>query len=243
MINVRSYSDEAKNDPYPKDPNDELVIVEKMDNLHIMTIGINRPDKRNAVNTQTGEELKLAFQEFEADDNMHCAVLHGLGGNFCAGYDLEELSEMEDDLGNKIAEIIMDQGPMGPTKMEITKPVIASVNGYCVAGGLELAIMCDLRVVEDNSKLGFLNRRFGVPLIDGATVRLPALIGMSRAMDLMLTGRLLDPREAMDWGLANRVVTQGTAFGQSMNLAKEIVKFPQECLRADRESAIFATFR
>merc|ERR1719150_1705203 len=131
---------------------------------------------------------------------------------------------------------------MGPTKMYLTKPVIAAVNGYCVAGGLELAIMCDLRVVEDTSKMGFLNRRFGVPLIDGATVRLPALIGMSRAMDLILTGRLLEPKEAFDWGLANRVVTSGTAFGQSMNLAKEIVKFPQECLRSDRKSAQYATF-
>ena len=106
------------------------------------------------------------------------------------------------------------QGPMGPTKMEITKPVIAAVNGYCVAGGLELAIMCDLRVVEDNSKLGFLNRRFGVPLIDGGTVRLPALVGMSRAMDLILTGRILEPKEALDWGLANRVVTSGNFLSQ-----------------------------
>merc|ERR1719284_998490 len=135
-----------------------------------MTIGINRPDKRNAVNTETAEELKLAFQEFEADDNMYCAVLHGLGGNFCAGYDLEALSELE---------------------IDISKPVIAAINGYCVAGGLELAVMCDLRVVEEQSKLGFLNRRFGVPLIDGATVRLPKLIGLSRAMDLILTGRML----------------------------------------------------
>lgn len=216
--------------------------MEKMEKLHIMTIGLNRPDKRNAVNDQTGERLKEAFQDFESDENMYCAVLHGLGGNFCAGYDLEELSELEEDLANKMAEILMDQGPMGPTKMELTKPVIAAVNGYCVAGGLELAIMCDIRVVEENSKLGFLNRRFGVPLIDGATVRLPALVGLSRALDLILTGRLLDPKEAFDWGLANRVVTTGTAFGQALNLAKEIVKFPQECLRADRESSLYATF-
>ena len=148
-----------------------MVLVEKMEKLHIMTIGLNRPDKRNAVNDHTGERLKEAFQDFESDENMYCAVLHGLGGNFCAGYDLEELSELEEDLANKMAEILMDQGPMGPTKMELTKPVIAAVNGYCVAGGLELAIMCDIRVVEENSKLGFLNRRFGVPLIDGATVR------------------------------------------------------------------------
>ena len=218
------------------------VLVEKLEDLHIMTIGINRPDKRNSVNTETAEHLKMAFNDFETDDNMYCAVLHGLGGNFCAGYDLEELSELEEDLANKIAEILMDQGPMGPTKMQINKPIIAAVNGFCVAGGLELAIMCDLRVVEENSKLGFLNRRFGVPLIDGGTVRLPELIGLSRAMDLILTGRLLEPKEALDWGLANRVVSSGTAFGQSLNLAKEIVKFPQECLRADRESALHATF-
>jgi len=218
------------------------VVVEKMAGLHIMTIGINRPEKRNCVNTETAERLKEAFLDFEMDENMYCAVLHGLGGTFCAGYDLEELSELEDDLANKLAEILMDQGPMGPTKMAINKPVIAAVNGFCVAGGLELALMCDLRVVEENSKLGFLNRRFGVPLIDGGTVRLPELIGLSRAMDLILTGRLLEPKEALEWGLANRVVSTGTAFGQAVNLAKEIVKFPQECLRADRESALHATF-
>ena len=218
------------------------VITEKMENMHIMTIGINRPTKRNCVNTETAEELKLAFNDFELDENMYCAVLYGMGGNFCAGYDLEELSELEEDLANKIAEILMDQGPMGPTKMQINKPVVGAINGYCVAGGLELALMCDLRVVEENSKLGFLNRRFGVPLIDGGTVRLPELIGLSRAMDLILTGRLLEPKEALDWGLANRVVSTGTAFGQALNLAKEIVKFPQECLRADRESALHATF-
>jgi len=218
------------------------VVVEKMEGLHIMTIGINRPEKRNCVNTETAEHLKEAFHDFETDDDMYCAVLHGLGGTFCAGYDLEELSELEEDLANKIAEILMDQGPMGPTKMTINKPIIAAVNGFCVAGGLELAIMCDLRVVEESSKLGFLNRRFGVPLIDGGTVRLPELIGLSRAMDLILTGRMIEPKEALDWGLANRVVSTGTAFGQAVNLAKEIVKFPQECLRADRESALHATF-
>ena len=214
-----------------------------MEKFHIMTIGLNRPEKRNSVDTYTGEVLKEAFQDFETDDNMKIAVVHGLGGNFSAGYDLEELSELEEDISNKVAEILMDQGPMGPTKMEFSKPVIAAINGYCVAGGLELAIMCDLRVVEENSKLGFLNRRFGVPLIDGATVRLPALIGLSRAMDLILTGRIIEPKEALEWGLANRVVTTGTAFGQALNLAKEIVKFPQECLKADRESTIYATYR
>ena len=155
-----------------RESKDDVVLVEKMEKFHIMTIGLNRPEKRNSVDTYTGEVLKEAFQDFETDDNMKIAVVHGLGGNFSAGYDLEELSELEEDISNKVAEILMDQGPMGPTKMEFSKPVIAAINGYCVAGGLELAIMCDLRVVEENSKLGFLNRRFGVPLIDGATVRL-----------------------------------------------------------------------
>jgi len=219
-----------------------LVIIDKMESLHIMTIGINREKKRNCVDTPTSEQLKMAFQDFEHDDNMYCCVLHGVGGNFSAGYDLDELAELKDDLPNKIAEILMDSGPMGPTNMELSKPVIAAVNGYCVAGGLELALMCDLRVVEENTKLGFLNRRFGVPLIDGGTVRLPALIGLSRAMDLILTGRMIDAREALASGIANRVVSTGTAFGQAVNLAKELTKFPQECLRADRMSAIHSTF-
>lgn len=243
VVPVRSYATEEAAPPAAAaEEEEDVVLVEKMENLHIMTVGINRPEKRNCVNTETAEKLKLAFQDFESDENMYCLVLHGLGGNFCAGYDLEELSSLEENLANKIAEILMDQGPMGPTKMQLSKPVIAAINGYCVAGGLELAIMCDLRVVEENSKLGFLNRRFGVPLIDGATVRLPALIGLSRAMDLILTGRLLEPKDALDWGLANRVVATGTAYGQAVNLAKEIVKFPQECLRCDRKSTLHATF-
>jgi len=243
----RSYCDASANENKESNPEEavkpeETVIVDRLDSLHIMTIGINRPEKRNCVNTDTAEKLKLAFQEFENDEEMYCCVLHGLGGSFCAGYDLEELSELEENLANKIAEILMDQGPMGPTKMQLTKPIIAAIDGYCVAGGLELALMCDLRVVEDNAKLGFLNRRFGVPLIDGGTVRLPELIGLSRAMDLILTGRILQPKEALDWGLANRVVATGTAYGQAVNLAKEVVKFPQDCLKADRASAYNATF-
>jgi len=241
---VRNFSDEAptSSEEEPAVKPEEIVITEKYESLHIMTIGINRPTKRNSVNEATAEKLKMAFMEFEKDDNMYCAVFHGLGGNFCAGYDLEELAELEENLANKVAEMLMDQGPMGPTKMVISKPLIAAIDGYCVAGGLELALMCDLRIAEENSKLGFLNRRFGVPLIDGGTVRLPELIGLSRALDLILTGRLVDPKEACDWGLVNRVVATGTAFGQAFNMAKEIVKFPQECLRCDRDSAYHATF-
>lgn len=235
-------TEEGSTDATAPEPPEPLILVEKMDTLHIMTIGINRAEKRNCVDGATSEELKIAFQDFEEDENMHCCVLHGIGGTFCAGYDLDELSDLKEDFANKIAEILMDQGPMGPTRMELSKPVIAAVNGYCVAGGLELALMCDLRVVEENTKMGFLNRRFGVPLIDGGTVRLPALIGVSRAMDLILTGRLIEAKEAHEMGLANRVVSTGTGFGQAVNLAKELVKFPQECLRADRESAIHSTF-
>lgn len=241
---IRYFSDEATtvDEETTTIKPEENVMTEKYESLHIMTIGINRPNKRNCVNEDTAEKLKMAFQEFERDENMYCAVFHGLGGNFCAGYDLEELAELEENLANKVAEMLMDQGPMGPSKMVLSKPVIAAIDGFCVAGGLELALMCDLRIAEENSKLGFLNRRFGVPLIDGGTVRLPELIGLSRAMDLILTGRLVEPKEACDWGLVNRVVATGTAFGQAFNMAKEIVKFPQDCLRCDRESAYHATF-
>eukprot|EP00088_Acartia_fossae_P015344 TRINITY_DN1839_c0_g1_i12.p1 TRINITY_DN1839_c0_g1~~TRINITY_DN1839_c0_g1_i12.p1 ORF type:complete len:349 (-),score=78.19 TRINITY_DN1839_c0_g1_i12:745-1791(-) len=244
---IRYFSDQVKSEESTEGGDgtekvEDVVVTEKFESLHIMSIGINRPGKRNCVNEDTAEKLKMAFQDFEKDENMYCAVFHGIGGNFCAGYDLEELAELEENLANKVAELLMDQGPMGPTKMALTKPVIAAIDGYCVAGGLELAIMCDLRIAEENSKLGFLNRRFGVPLIDGGTVRLPELIGLSRAMDLILTGRLLDPKEAHDWGLVNRVVATGTAYGTAFNLAKDIVKFPQECLRCDRESALHATF-
>jgi len=241
---VRGFCTEPPSGDNTEPHSEPSVVVDRLEGMPIVTIGINRPEKRNSVDTETSEALKIAFQEFEQDPDLHCAVLHGLGGNFCAGYDLEELSELDNsgNLANKMAEILMDQGPMGPTKMYLTKPVIAAVNGYCVAGGLELAIMCDLRVVEENSKMGFLNRRFGVPLIDGGTVRLPKLIGLSRAMDLILTGRMLDPKEALEWGLANRVCSSGTAYGQAVNLAKEIVKFPQDCLLADRGSAIYAAY-
>ncbi|TRY72496.1 hypothetical protein TCAL_10383 [Tigriopus californicus] len=218
------------------------IVVEKLDHFHIMTIGINRPEKRNCVDIQTAEELHAAFEDFERDESMYVAVFHGLGGNFSAGFDLEELSKYEDDLANKIAATMFDRGPMGPTRMEFTKPVIAAVSGWAVAGGLELALMCDMRILEESARIGVLCRRFGVPLIDGGTVRLPELIGLSRALDLILTGRIVNAKEALELGVANRVVQTGTAFGQAMNLARELTKFPQECMRADRNSAIYATF-
>eukprot|EP00095_Tigriopus_kingsejongensis_P007809 snap_masked-scaffold204_size260821-processed-gene-1.4 protein:Tk07809 transcript:snap_masked-scaffold204_size260821-processed-gene-1.4-mRNA-1 annotation:"hypothetical protein DAPPUDRAFT_304905" len=207
-----------------------------------MTIGLNRPEKRNSVNLATAQELHAAFEDFEHDDSMYVAVLHGLGGNFCAGFDLEELATFEEDLANKIAATMLDRGPMGPTRMEFSKPVIGAVSGWAVAGGLELALMCDLRIMEESARVGVLCRRFGVPLIDGGSVRLPELIGLSRAMDLILTGRIVEAKEAHQFGIANRVVGNGTAFGQAMNMARELAKFPQECMRADRNSAIYATY-
>ncbi|XP_066913494.1 enoyl-CoA hydratase EchA19-like isoform X1 [Clytia hemisphaerica] len=219
------------------------VIVERLDSLNVMTIGINRPQKRNCVNIEAAGLLISAFKEFEKDDQIHCAVLHGFGGFFCGGYDLEELSETpEKDRQKKISTIIFGDGPMGPTRMALTKPLIAAVSGYAVAGGLELASMCDMRVVEENAQFGVLCRRFGVPLIDGGTVRLPKLIGLSRAMDMILTGRLVGAEEALAFGLANRVVKKGTALNEAISLAKEISKSPQGCLRADRQSALYSSY-
>jgi len=222
----------------------DTVIVSKISHLHIMSIGINRPKKRNCIDSQTAEKLHQAFLDFEADESMHVAVLYGLGGNFCAGFDLDELAQLDEaeNLANVIAARMIDRGPMGPTRMDLTKPVIAAIEGWCVAGGLELALMADLRIADSDSKMGVLNRRFGVPLIDGGTVRLPELIGLSRALDVILTGRIIEAPEALQMGLVNRVCGTGTAYGRAMHLAKELQAHPQECLRADRASAYHATF-
>jgi len=223
---------------------EDTVVVSKIDHLHILSVGINRPKKRNCIDSKTAERLHEVFLEFEADDDMYCAVLYGLGGNFCAGFDLDELAHLdeEESLANAVAARMMDRGPMGPTRMDLTKPVIAAIEGWCVAGGLELALMADLRVADADSKLGVLNRRFGVPLIDGGTVRLPELIGLSRALDVILTGRIIEANEALQMGLVNRVCKTGQAYGRAMHLAKELIAHPQECLRTDRASAYHATF-
>lgn len=222
---------------------EEPVIIDRVEHLRIMTIGINRPKKRNSVNEETAVKLREAFEAFEADEEAHVAVLHGFGGNFCAGYDLEELAGLDkDQLNNLIAVNMLESGPMGPTRMQFTKPVIAAIEGWCVGGGLELALMCDLRIMDETAQLGILNRRFGVPLLDGGAVRLPRLIGLSRAMDLILTGRIVAAEEALQIGLVNRLCKPGTALGQALNLAKEIIVHPQQCLRVDRDSAYHATY-
>jgi len=197
----------------------------------VFTIIIDNPEVRNAVDGPTAKELAKAFRNFETDNKALVAVLWGSHGNFCAGANLKAISA---GFGNRIAKD--GDAPMGPTRMRLSKPVIAAVAGYAVAGGLELALWCDLRVVEKNAIFGVFCRRFGVPLVDGGTVRLPRLIGLSRAMDMILTGRPVTAQEAFSWGLANHVVENGKSRQEAENLAEIIAGFPQTCMKNDRVS-------
>ncbi|MCR8897088.1 crotonase/enoyl-CoA hydratase family protein [Gordonia sp. GONU] len=199
----------------------------------VRIIGIDRPDRRNAVDRATADALADAFRRFDADDAVSVAVLHGEGGTFCAGADLKAIA---DGTPNRVE--FDGDGPMGPTRLRLSKPVIAAISGHAVAGGLELALWADLRVVEEDAVFGVFCRRWGVPLIDGGTVRLPRLIGESRAMDLILTGRPVAADEALQIGLANRVVPSGTALDAAVELATEIAGLPQTCLRHDRMSVL-----
>lgn len=208
------------------------VLVEKEGK--VCTIIINRPDVKNAVDIRTAKALADAFRAFEEDNTLRVAVLTGAGGTFCAGADLKALSIGE---GNEMNPDMSKDGPMGPSRMHLSKPVIAAVSGYAVAGGFELALWCDLRVVERDAVFGVFCRRFGVPLVDGGTQRLPRLIGMSRAMDLILTGRPVEAEEAWQMGLANRVVEPGTAKEEAEKLAAQIAEFPLTCMLSDREAA------
>ena len=206
------------------------VVTESRGNIFIVTI--DRPDRRNAVDRDTAQQLYDAFDAFDRDDNLSVAILRGAGRNFCAGADLKAVAGGE---GNLVREDV-PVGPMGPTRMLLSKPVIAAVEGYAVAGGMELALWCDLRVVGKSARFGIFCRRFGVPLIDMGTIRLPRLIGQSRASDLILTGREVGAEEAQHIGLANRVVEDGEALDQAVALAKQIAAFPQLCMRNDRLS-------
>ncbi|MCX5107888.1 crotonase/enoyl-CoA hydratase family protein [Streptomyces sp. NBC_00378] len=197
----------------------------------VFTVILHRPEVRNAVDGPTARQLADAFREFEADPDAAVAVLWGEGGTFCSGADLKGIGT---ERGNRV--LADGDGPMGPTRMRLGKPVIAAVSGHAVAGGLELALWCDLRVAEDDAVFGVFCRRWGVPLVDGGTVRLPRLIGESRAMDMILTGRPVPAAEAYAMGLANRIVPPGEARGTAENLAREIAAFPQLCLRHDRLS-------
>ncbi|MEV7278825.1 crotonase/enoyl-CoA hydratase family protein [Streptomyces sp. NPDC093111] len=215
----------------PEAPAADAPAVRTERNGPVTTVVLSRPAARNAVDGPTARLLADAFRAFEADDEAAVAVLWGEGGTFCAGADLKSIGT---ERGNRVAPD--GDGPMGPTRMELSKPVIAAVAGHAVAGGLELALWCDLRVVEEDAVLGVFCRRWGVPLIDGGTVRLPRLIGESRAMDLILTGRPVRAAEAYEIGLANRLVPPGQARAAAEELAREIAGFPQLCLRHDRLS-------
>ncbi|GAA3743898.1 crotonase/enoyl-CoA hydratase family protein [Plantactinospora mayteni] len=199
------------------------------------TVVLSRPESRNAVDGSTARELAAAFRSFDADNLASVAVLWGEGGTFCSGADLKAITTSS---GNRVEPD--GDGPMGPTRMRLGKPVIAAVSGYAVAGGLELALWCDLRIAESDAVFGVFSRRWGVPLIDGGTVRLARLIGQSRAMDLILTGRPVPAAEAYEMGLVNRLVEPGEARAAAEALAAEIAGFPQTCLRNDRLAMLAA---
>ena len=201
----------------------------------VLTVTLSRPAQRNAVDGPTAARLREAFEAFERDDALMVAVLTGDAGHFCSGADLTALGDPS--RANAIEPTGTAAGPMGPTRMAFSKPVIAAIEGYAVAGGLELALMCDLRVAARSAVFGVFCRRWGVPLVDGGTVRLPRVVGMGRALDMILTGRAVGADEALLMGLANRVVDDGQTLVQAQALAAQIAAFPQRCMRADRASA------
>ena len=196
-------------------------------------VTIDRPDVRNAVDRETAEALAAAFRTFEEDETLAVAILTGANGTFCAGADLKAVATGG---GNRTA--AEGDGPMGPSRMRLGKPVVAAVEGFAVAGGLELALWCDMRVAAEDAVFGVYCRRWGVPLVDGGTVRLPRLIGESHAMDLILTGRGVSGEEARTMGLANRIVPSGGALAAAKELGLQLAAFPQRCLRSDRLSAL-----
>lgn len=200
----------------------------------VLVVTIDRPERRNAVDGPTASELARIFRDFDADDGLAAAVLTGADGVFCAGADLKAISEGN---GNRVEADVTLDGPLGVSRMLLDKPVIAAVEGFAVAGGLELAVWCDLRVAASDAVFGVYCRRWGVPLVDGGTVRLPRLIGQSHAMDLILTGRGVSGDEAVRMGLANRMVEPGEALDAAVALARELTELPQRCLRSDRRSA------
>ncbi len=203
----------------------EKVLVERRGATQIITI--NRAEARNAVDPETAEALKTAFEAGEADDAVRVHILTGASGHFCAGADLKAAA---------VEARFQKEAPMGPSWLELKKPSIAAVEGHAVAGGLELAIMCDLRIASEEAIFGVYCRRWGVPLIDGGTVRLPRLIGQSRALDMILTGRAVGAQEALSFGLVNRIVSRGDVLSSAIALAEKLVAFPQECMNNDRVS-------
>ena len=214
------------------------VTSERRDAVTIVTI--DRPEVRNAVDGPTAAALADAFRAFEADDSAAVGILTGSGGHFCSGADLKAMAQ-DPERANKVewrADSDPGDGPMGPTRSAPSKPVIAAIEGYAVAGGLELALWCDLRVAARNANLGFFDRRWGVPLIDGGTIRIARLISQSRALDMVLTGRAVNAEEALSFGLVNRTCEPGDALGSAIALAGDVAAFPQACMRSDRRSLL-----
>jgi enoyl-CoA hydratase len=222
--------DEPSPGPY-RPYRDDAVLVEHDGPVTVVTI--NRPERRNAVDSVCADQLRQAFLSFDREDGQAVAVLAGAAGTFCAGADLKAVAE-----GDRRPISDDGPGPMGPTRLTLGKPVIAAVEGYAVAGGMELALWCDLRVAAEDAIFGVFCRRFGVPLCDGGTVRLPRIVGHGRAMDLILTGRAVPAPEALTMGLANRVVAPGEALTTAVALAHQLAALPQVCLRSDRMSAL-----
>jgi len=215
----------------------DTVITKRLGSTFV--IEINRPQAKNAVNSPTARLLAAAFQTFEEDDSLRVAVFHGANGTFCAGADLKHVSQA--DFQTPRITLPLDpmdgSAPMGPSYMRPSKPVIGAISGYAVAGGLELSLICDFRVVEESTIFGVYCRRWGVPLIDGGTVRLPRIVGMGNAMDMILTGRAVDAQEAKTMGLANRIVADGDALSEAVAIAEQMARFPQKCMLSDRQSA------
>lgn len=196
---------------------------------HVLVVQLNRSEKRNAINFEMAEKLEEIWKDFEKDDELYVGIIAGSGGNFCAGADLG-------DLKNLMSRAMKPEGLLGFTRMILSKPVIAAISGYCVAGGLEIALWADFRIAEENAKFGFLERRFGVPLINGGTQRLPRIVGLGNALYLILTGKLISAREALEIGLVNEVVENGRALERAIEIAELIASYPQLALRNDRKS-------
>lgn len=216
----------------------------------ITTITINRHRRRNAVDGPTGRKLYEAFLAFENDDSQKVCVFYGANGTFCAGFDLHEIAKYDGNEANYNGPIVdashgvkdRNIGPIGPSRLQIKKPVISAVAGHAVAGGLELSLLGDIRVAEEDAIFGVFCRRFGVPLIDGGTVRLQAIVGLGRALDMILTGRGVSAQEALQMGLANRVVPKGEALAQATQIAKQLLTFPQGCMNVDRTNCYYSAY-
>lgn len=217
----------------------------------ITTIGINRPHKKNAINRLAAQKLQDAFLNFERDPSQKVCVFYGTGGNFSTGFDLSEISTWEEMPSPESSNITRshfepvrgrNEAPLGPSRMQIEKPVVCAISGFAVAGGTELSLLADIRVVEEDAIFGIFSRRIGVPLLDGGTVRLQAIVGLARALEILLTGRTVGADEACRIGLANRVVEKGKAFDEAMGIARRIASFPQGCVNADRASCYYAAY-